>query len=413
MRRSAYLVIGFAMDLMLGTAYSWSVVTRPLRDGFGASDFEAMLPSAVALAGFAIGMVPGGRLLDRHGPRRVAMLGGALFGAGYLLSSLMAVTPWPLVWLTVTYGVVLGLGIGVTYSATLATAVRWYPERKGLASGIVVMGFGLSALLTAPLLGAMIAAYGIPTSFMILGVVFLAGLELLALFLVFPPETPRAAVPAAGAKRAWQPLAEVETRAMLHTRTFWLAWLLYAVGTSAGFMVINKALPIAEEVGQASGALAVAAVQLLAVFNCIGRPLFGRASDRWGPREATELMGVVLLGGLAMVIAAPNIVVLYLGIGLIGSVFGGFLAVMPSLSSYFFGTSKLGLNYGLLFTGYGLGSMVALFTIGPIHDAFGTYLPAFWLALGLAAAALFLSFLLRPPRPAPAFTPQRAGAAHP
>jgi OFA family oxalate/formate antiporter-like MFS transporter len=400
MRRASYLVVGFLLNLMLGTAYAWSVATRALRDDFGASDFEAMLPSAVALLGFALGMVPGGRMVDRHGPRRTALVGSLLFGGGYLLASQMGATPWPLPWLTVTYGAVLGTGIGITYSATLATAVRWYPDRQGLASGVVVMGFGLSALVTAPVMGALIDALRLPGAFLVLGAAFLAASLPLSLLLAFPRDPRELPAPRVGGRRAWAPIDEVEPAVMVRRRTFWMAWLLYALGTSAGFMVINKALPIAEEVGHAPGALAVAAVQLLAVFNCVGRPLFGRVSDRWGPREATELMGIVLLGGLAMLISAPSLPVLYLGIGLVGMVFGGFLAVMPSLSLYYFGRARMGLNYGLMFTGYGLGSMVALFSIGPIRDALGSYTPAFWLAMGFAAAALLLSYLLRPRAPA-------------
>jgi OFA family oxalate/formate antiporter-like MFS transporter len=398
MRRSAYLLLGFSINLMLGTAYSWSVVTRPLRESFGASDFEAMLPSAVALAGFAVGMVPGGRLVDRLGPRRVALFGGSLFGGGYLLSSLIGWVPWPLPWLTLSYGIVLGVGIGITYAATLTTAVRWYPERKGLATGFVVMGFGLSALITAPVLGMAIVEYGLPAAFLLLGIVFLGATETLALGLSFPPA---ASVPMTTQDLASPSLPvspEIGAREMVRSRTFWIAWVLYALGTAAGFMVINKALPIAEEIGMATGALAVASVQMLAVFNCVGRPLFGRISDRWGPIEATELMGLVLLAALAMLVVAPNIVVLYLGIGLVGMVFGGFLAVMPSISSHFFGSGKFGMNYGLLFTGYGLGSIVALLSIGPIHDAFGTYTPAFWLGMAFATAAIILALLLRPPR---------------
>jgi OFA family oxalate/formate antiporter-like MFS transporter len=410
MRRAGYLVVGFAIDLMLGTAYAWSVVARPLREGFGASEFEAMLPNAVALAGFAVGMVPGGRLVDRHGPRKVAVLGGLLFGGGYLLASLMALTPWPLAWLALTYGVVVGLGIGIAYSATLATAVRWYPDRKGLASGFVVMGFGLSAIATAPVLSALVAAVGLPGALAALGAVFTAGAAGLALLLAFPPAGFAPPRPATASRRTWTPALNVPARDMLRTRTFWLAWLLYAMGTSAGFMVINKAQPIAEQVGGASGAMALAAVQLLAVFNCLGRPAFGRVSDRFGPRATAELMSVVLLMGLAVLATAGPGAPTYLGIGLVGLVFGGFLAVMPSMASYFFGDANLGQNYGLVFTGYGLGSVVALFSIGPLRDAFGSYVPAFYLAMGFAAAALGLSILLRPPKQAPSPVAPRAPA---
>jgi len=358
--RASYLAIGFVMNLILGAAYAWSVFTKPLKLEFGASDFTAMLPFALALAMFSVGMIFAGRLIDRHGPRKVAIVGGLLVGAGYMLSSLMSLTPWPILTLTLTYGVVVGLGLGFAYNPPIPTAVRWFPDRKGLASGVVVMGFGLSALFTAPLADYLIASGGVSAAFLVLGGVFLVVLTALGSLLAFPGADWKAPEPKAASKRVWTPLAEVETRAVLRTRAFWSAWLLYVLGTAGGFMVIGKAKPIAEEIGLATGALAVAAVQILAVFNSVGRPLFGRLADIQGPRNALFVMYTVLLGSMLILGLATHFVPLYAGIGLTGMVFGGFLAVMPALATFFFGTKHLGTNYGFLSTGYGTGALVAL-----------------------------------------------------
>ena len=158
------MLLGFAMNLLLGTAYAWSVFAKPLQTQFGATSFTVMLPFAVQLALFSVGMVFAGRLVDRHGPRKVAILGGLLVGAGYLLSSLLDRVPWPIEYLTLTYGVIVGLGLGFAYNPPIPTAVRWFPDRRGLASGLVVMGFGLSPLVTAPLIEFLIPAYGVPSS---------------------------------------------------------------------------------------------------------------------------------------------------------------------------------------------------------------------------------------------------------
>jgi MFS family permease len=399
-RRARYLLLGFSMNAMLGTAYAWSVFTRPLKESFGATEFAAMLPFAVSLAMFSVGMVFAGRLVDRYGPRRIAILGGILVGSGYMLSSLVAVAPWPLGTLTLTYGVVVGVGIGFAYSPPIPTAVRWFPDRRGLASGIVVMGFGLSALFTAPLADSLLASTGLATTFLVLGCAFLVGLVSLGSLLAFPPETWRAPAPVRAARRTWSPLAEVDTRTIVRTRAFWSSWLLYALGTAGGFMVIGKAKDIALEVGHAAGALAVAAVMILAVFNSFGRPLFGRAADAYGPRRALLLLYLVLLGGMVLLSSSPSWVPLYVGIATVGMVFGGFLAVMPALATYFYGTRHLATNYGFLFTGYGTGALVALVTIGPIRDAFGSFVPAFYLGIGLSVAGLLLSLQVRPPRPA-------------
>jgi len=413
-RRGAYLALGFLMNLMLGTAYAWSVFTKPLIRSYGATDFTSMLPLAVALAMFSVGMVFAGRLVDRHGPRKVAVLGGILVGTGYLLSAGVHLTPWPMAGLTLTYGVVVGLGLGFAYNPPIPTAVRWFPDRKGLASGLVVMGFGLSALFMAPLADALIAAYGVPATFLLLGVLFLAVLVSAGALLAFPPADWKAPEAKATSRRTWSPQAEVDSRTMVRSPTFWIAWALYVLGTAGGFMVIGKAKPIAEEIGLATGLLAIAAVQVLAVFNSLGRPVFGRAADVFGPRRTLLMMNLVLLGAMALLAASAGfggsaLVPLYSGIALTGMVFGGFLAAMPALATYYFGAKHLGSNYGLLFTGYGLGAIVALFAIGPLRMAFGTYLPAFYVGILLSLLGLVLSLQVRPPRPAAA----RAARAKP
>lgn len=410
--RAAFLLLGFVMNIMLGTAYAWSVFTADLKANYGATSFTSMLPFALALALFSIGMVFAGRMVDRRGPRQVAMLGGLLLGVGYMASYLMGSTGYPMETLTITYGIIAGLGIGFAYSPPIAVAVRWYPVRKGLASGLVVMGFGLSALITAPLATYLIGAYGTPTTFLILGVVFLAVVVILGSLLAFPTgewQPPAEVVSkAAQTRRTWKPAEEVETKQMLRRPAFWVAWILYTLGTAGGFMIIGNAKPIAQQVGGVTDAiLATAAVQVLAVFNSAGRPLFGRAADVWTPKRALLVMYVVLLGAMALLSASQSSgwVPVYIGICLTGMVFGGFLAVMPALSTLFFGAKNQAANYGWLFTGYGLGAIVALFAAGWIRDYFGSYVPAFYAGMVLSVLGLVLTFAVRPPRPVPAGAP--------
>ena len=406
MPRAGYLVVGFAMNVLLGTAYSWSVFRAALIDEFGsagADEFTALLPFAVAMAMFAVGMVFAGRAVDRYGPRRVALVGVVLFGAGYMLSSLMDRTPWPVLTLPVVYGGLVGLSTGFGYNPTITTAVRWFPVRKGLASGIVVMGVGLSPVVTAPLAGYLIDLAGVPNTFLLLGLLFLAILVPLALLLRFPPEgwqPPAGAV--AKAHRTWRPVAEVGPRALLRSRLFWTAWALYVLGTAEGFMVIGNAFTIAKEIGFATDAVATVAVMVLALFNSGGRPLFGRLADQTSPKTALLAMYAVLLGAMALLTVSSGLVPVFLGISLTGVVFGGFLAVMPALSTLYFGERQAGANYGLLFTAFGVGNVVALFAGGWIRQATGAYLAAFYIGLALSAVGLLLSLEVRPPQAAPA-----------
>ena len=399
--RWGYLLTSFVMNIMLGSAYSWSVFSKPLIDGYGATTFTAMLPFAVALGTFSLGMVFAGKFVDRHGPRKIAMLGGVLVSVGYMLSYLMDRTGWPVGTLILTYGVVMGLGIGFSYNPPIPTASRWFPDRKGLATGFVVMGYGLSPLFTAPLADYLIRTYGVPSTFLFMGVLFLVVLVPLGSLLRFPPADWKAPEPKGGSKRTWTPLSEVGTRAMLRSPAFWSAWLMYVVGTAGGFMVIGNAKAIGMTMPgvAATAGLAVAAVQVMAVFNSVGRPIFGRSADAYGPRRTLMVMYLVMLGAMAVLALSTAWEQLYAGIAITGIVFGGFLAVMPAFSAYFFGLKNQGQNYGVLFTGYGLGAVVATFAIGPIKDSFGSYVPAFYVGMLLSLVGLAISFLARPPRP--------------
>lgn len=401
MPRGAYLAVGLGMNLLLGTAYSWSVIKDALIREFGAAgadDFTALLPFAVAMAMFAMGMVFAGRLVDRYGPRRVALAGAIVFSSGYLLSSLMDRTPWPMVTLTLAYGGLVGLGTGFGYNPTIATAVRWFPVRKGLASGIVVMGVGLSPVVTAPLASFLIGRYEVPTTFLLLGILFVVALVPLALLLRFPPrgwQPPAEFV--TRATHAWRPVAEVEPHRMLRSPLFWSAWALYVLGSTLGFMIIGNAHTIAMEVGGASDALATVAVVVLAVFNSAGRPVFGRLADVWTPRRTLLLMAGILLASMALLSVARDVTGVLLGIALTGIIFGGFLAVMPALCSLYFGLEHSGANYGLLFTAFGSGNVVALFAGGWIRAATGSFLAAFYIGVVLSAIGLLVSLTLRQP----------------
>ncbi len=404
--RGGYLAIGLGMNLLLGTAYSWSVFRAALISEFGsvgADEFTALLPFAAAMAMFSVGMVFAGRAVDRYGPRKVALVGVAVFSAGYMLCSLFDRSPWPIPTLTVLYGGLVGLGTGFGYNPTITTAVRWFPVRKGVASGIVVMGVGLSPVVTAPLAGYLIGLYRVPTTFLLLGLLFLAILVPLSLLLRFPPDgwqPPEQVV--AKSRRAWRPVAEVGPRTVLRSRVFWTAWALYVLGTAEGFMVIGNAYTIAIEMGGATDAVATLAVMVLALFNSGGRPTFGRLADQWSPKTALLVMYAVLLGAMALLSVASDLALVLLGIALTGVVFGGFLAVMPALSTLYFGERNSGVNYGLLFTAFGVGNVVALFAGGWIRETTGDYLAAFYIGLVLSAVGLLLSLEVRPPRPVPA-----------
>jgi MFS family permease len=351
----------------------------------------------VALACFAVGMLVAGRLLDRLGPRRLAVIGGVLVGAGYLLAAAALGLPDPLAALVLSFGVLGGLGIGFAYSPPIPTAARWFPDRRGLATGLVVMGFGLSPLATAPLVQYLLDSLGVAPTFAVLGLVFLPVLAGLGFLLRFPPAGYVPPRPVPEGRRA--AARDATPGAMVRSPTFALAFLLYAVGSAVGFMAITQAKAIGSELAGLTGSAAVATVQWLAAWNCAGRPLFGRVADGLGPVRTLLLLFLLEMAGMALLWLVPGWVGVFAGIALVAVVFGGFLAVMPVVTSAFWGDRHLAANYGVVFLAYGAGGFVGPFLISALRDAWGSFTPAFLVGAGVAAGGLALSFLVRPPRP--------------
>ncbi|HPK82184.1 MAG TPA: MFS transporter, partial [Methanoculleus sp.] len=273
--RWGLIALGLLINLCLGSIYSWSVFVAPLAAHFTATlgrevaAGEVLLPFSVFLAFFAIAMPLAGKYIERYGPRKVTVAGGLLTGLGWLLAS----TATSVEALYVVYGVIGGLGVGIAYGAPVAVAARWFPDRRGLAVGLTLLGFGVSAFVTANAAGALIAAYGVMTTFAIFGVVLAAVLVVAALPLRFPPAGWQPAgwsAPAPGTGTA--PACECDRRAMLRTGTFYGLFACYFVGCLAGLTAISIAKPVGTEVAGVDAGLATLLVGFFAIFNGAGRP---------------------------------------------------------------------------------------------------------------------------------------------
>lgn len=394
---SKWLVIfaGFLLNLMLGIVYAWSVFVNPLMNTFGWSKTLASLPFSIFLLIFALMMVPAGRTQDRIGPRKVAMLGGVLLGAGFLLSGLIESIQSPY-WLIFSYGVIAGAGCGLGYACPIPVARKWFPERVGLATGLVVMGFGMSALIFAPLERVLIDMYGISTTFYILGAILLVVAVFAASLLSNPPETlakPSANPAKVEVVEAAKP--EVGPAEMLRDYRFYVLWLSFFFMALAGLMVIGHIAPYAQERGLEPLAAAFA-VSILSVANAVGRPGAGALSDKIG--RAMTMFVLFLIQGITL-IAFPHIalelITIYICAAIIGFNYGANFSLFPSATGDFFGTKNLGVNYGLVFTSYGVGGLVGPIMAGYVFDVTGSYEIAFLVAGVLALVAAFMSFLLR------------------
>jgi len=395
---------GLGLNLALGVLYSWSVIAKMLsktvaEGGWGWTAGQASLPYAIGVGVFALSMVFAGRAQDRFGPRVVATLGGALCGAGLIVASFATADDrLPIV---LGFGILTGLGIGLGYAAATPAAVKWFPpSRKGLVTGIVVAGFGLASVYIAPVTTWLLGSQGIPGTFRVLGIAFLTVTVLLAQLLSNPPAgyLPAVAGARADAAAASAPDADYDWRDMVRTKQFVLLWFMYAFSAFAGLMIIGHMAKIAalQLVGFDLGFVLVA---VLAVGNAAGRIVAGIVADRIG--GVRTMLGVfvlqsILMGALAFSSTPFALVPVAAAVGFC---YGANLSLFPTTTAGFFGTKNLGVNYGLIFTAWGVGGVFGSMTAGTIVDSTGAYSIAYGVAAVLCLAAAALTFATNPPAP--------------
>lgn len=397
------VVVGAVLiQLCLGAIYAWSVFTPALRDA-GWSRMETQVVFSVGLASFAVVMVLAGRKLAVWGPRRLAVAGGLTLGAGYILAGLSGGSSlWPVL---LGVGVVGGAGIGLGYVVPIAVGMRWFPDRKGMITGVAVAGFGFGALGWIKLAGEwgdLITRFGVDGTFTIYGVLFAALVLLGSVWMTYPDEgwVPKGYVPPVGADSG---SVTYTTREMLRTPQFHLISLTFAVSAGAGLMAIGlmKLYPVEALVDNGLSQIEASAIAgtAMAVFfslaNGIGRLVWGVVSDHLGRKLSIIVMaatqGLLMFAFIPM---AGSEFTLYVAATLIGFNFGGNFALFPAITADRFGNTSVGANYPWVFLAYGFGGIVFPILGGWLGDI-GNFPLAFSIcgaACVLGAVAAFLVF---------------------
>jgi OFA family oxalate/formate antiporter-like MFS transporter len=369
---------------------------------FAFSAKNAQWPFSVGLAVFALVMIFAGRWQDKAGPRVVALTGGVVLGLGYVLASLVG-TSFPLMILCI--GVIGGAGIGLGYVCPIAASVKWFPDMKGFITGLAVAGFGAGAFIFIKLSAdwaSLIRNYGVSTTFLVFGIIFLVGVVLGALLLSNPPPgyKPAGWTPAqkpGAAKLA--PVTDLSQGQTIRTPQFWMIWLAFVLSSGCGLMVIGSLKNFGEKEGGLSAAVAASAIGLLALFNGLGRVVWGTLSQKLTARGALVLM--VFLQALMMLLLprmGSSELMLAIAACWIGFNFGGNFALFPLLTAESFGTKNLGANYGVVFTSYGVGGILGPMLAGGVWDAMGTYQWAFVIASIACVVSGVIALLIRRPK---------------
>ncbi|MDD5169600.1 MAG: OFA family MFS transporter, partial [Syntrophales bacterium] len=368
------VVVGaLLIQVSLGAVYIYSVFKPGLGLKFPTwSATDLALPSQLILAFFALGVIFAGRIQDKIGPRIVATVGGIMLGAGLVLASFAD----SLLMFTLAFSVLGGIGIGAAYVCPIATCVKWFPDKRGMITGLAVAGFGAGALVFTPIAKTFIASSGIMPTFMYLGIIFLVAVVLGAQLMVVPPSgykpagwNPPAPKPGVAATAG----GDFTTMEMLKTPQFYFLWLSYFAGCTAGLMIIMnitnmwqspsmlelvKGMPtITVDAFKAVANQGALAVMIVAIFNAAGRLVWGQVSDIIGRKTTLYILfavsGVIMLV-LKMFVSYP---LFLFGVSTIGFCFGGFLGLYPAVTADYFGTKNVGANYGLMFAAYGAGGL--------------------------------------------------------
>ncbi|MBN2723044.1 MAG: OFA family MFS transporter [Deltaproteobacteria bacterium] len=399
------------IQMSLGAIYAWSVFTPSLISA-GWTKVQTQIVFSAGLALFAVVMVIAGRLLPKFGPRKLAIAGGITLGLGYILGGLIAPTNFWAVFFFV--GIIGGSGIGLAYVVPIATGMRWFPDKKGMITGLAVAGFGFGATLWVKLAGQwghLIEKMGLGKTFMVYGILFAVTVVLGGFFMIFPPEGYKPEgweppAPANGNSKSSSGIRDFMTGEMLKTPQFWMIFITFLFGAGAGLMSIGlmKLFP-----GQAlikngmspKEASAVAGTAMAVFFSLAnggGRIGWGMISDKLGRKTSLIIMTAVQgITVIAFPYMAGNAILLYIGATLIGFNFGGNFALFPTITADTFGTKFIGQNYGWVFLAYGVGGIGGPIMGGKLGDM-GNFPLAFTIAGALCLVAAAVIAMVKPPR---------------
>jgi OFA family oxalate/formate antiporter-like MFS transporter len=393
---------GVSMNLALGTLYAWSVFVAPLEKQFGWKRTDTSMVFTIAVVMVALGFVVAGRIQDRIGPLFCSLAGSVVTSLGFFLCSYT--TNLPYLW--VCFGMI-GLGNGFGYATPIPVMAKWFPDKRGLAVGLAVGGYGAGSAIFGPLSQLkLIPTYGLPATFRILGAIFLVMTLVGAFLLKNPPAgyKPSGWTPTTGGRSG--PSRDLSPAEVLRTPRFYFMWVAYALGCSAGLMVISQLVPFASSAGIAATSLATMTLVVGAFGNASGRVLSAWMSDKLGRINVLRVMiGISMVAMPVLYAVGGNVVLLYFLVFVVYWCYGTQLSVNGAAASDFWGTRNAGINYGLLFTAWGVAGIIGPRIGGVLYDKYHNYQAAFYAGAALAAVALVCELAAgMPAKPQPAPT---------
>ena len=395
------VIAAIAIQLCLGTAYIWSVFQNGIAASiFGGKNADAALTFSILLAVLGIGSTIGGILQNKIGPRKTVIIGGVILSIGFFLASFSTSSAPKLLWLT--YGALGGFGMGFTYSTTIACAQKWFPDKRGLVTGVIVSALGFGGVVFTPLvefiiktLGNGVAGKGELLSFRILALIFIVVCTIGGLLIKNPPENykPEGWTPKDSANKT----LSLRTIEVIRRPQIWLLFIALMLACMGGLMMIGFAKPIAIARGLAE--TATVGVFAITMFNAFGRLFWGVVSDKFGCKKTIILL-LCLTAVLSLCVNLASGYMIYVLIACIGFAYGGFLSTFPAYTADLFGAKYNATNYGIVLIGFGIGAVVSSIIAGTYKDIakddISLMFPAFVIASAAAAVAIIAIIFVKP-----------------
>jgi OFA family oxalate/formate antiporter-like MFS transporter len=394
--RWAIAAAGVVMQIALGAVYAWSVFRIPLTKAFGWTISQVTLTFTIAILVLGFAAFVGGLWMRKSGPKLVAIVAGFFYGGGVFLASFSG---GHLYWLYFSYGVLGGIGIGLGYIVPVATLVKWFPDKRGMITGIAVAGFGAGALITAPIASRLIVSVGVLKTFAILGIAYFIGVTVPALFMKDPP--PGFAPP------GWKPSAAQTKQRTTHDYTlgealgkwqWYVLWAMLFLNTSAGISIISQAAPMAQEITHVSALLAAGMVGIISIANGAGRFLWAWLSDAIGRRMVFLSMFLVQAVVFWMMPHVSSFGTFTALAFIVLLCYGGGFGTMPAFAADYFGPANVGSVYGLMLTAWGFAGVLGPTLIAHIRQSTGHYSQALQVIAVIVLISAVLPLITRPPK---------------
>ncbi len=386
-----------AIHISIGSVYAWSVYVKPIQSTMNWTLTDVTITFSIAIFFLGLSAALMGKFVERKGPRVAATLAAALFGLGTVGSGLAIHLESKLL-LYVTYGVLGGAGLGIGYISPVSMLVKWFPDRRGMATGLAIMGFGFASAISGPAIKVLIDAVGVSSTFYILGSIYFIVMFTAAQYLANPPE---GYMPAhftaainAGKKKLKEDLVNITRDEAVKTARFYGLWVMLFINVTCGIAIISVASPLLQEVIGISALAAASAVGLMGIFNGAGRIAWASISDYLTRPVVFILFFITQIIAFYMLTTVTSILLFQILLYYIMTCYGGAFASVPAYIGDIFGTKELGAIHGYILTAWALAGLVGPIIIAYVKDTTGSYTGTLYVFVSLFVVALITSLFM-------------------